>query len=142
MSMPRRKSIGFMPAATAFDALAHDRLGQHRCGRRAVAGLVAGPGGDLLDHLRAHVLEPVGQLDLLGDRHAVLGDARGAVGFVEEDVAALRAERHLDRIGENVDAAQHAVARVAVKSDFLGSHVRYPLVMRLSFARRRDRPRP
>ena len=79
------------PGGYRLDALAHDRLGQHRRGRRAVAGLIAGPGGDLLDHLRAHVLEPVGQLDLLGDRHPVLGDARGAIGFVEEDVAALRA---------------------------------------------------
>jgi hypothetical protein len=51
------------------------------------------------------------------------GDARGAVGFVEEDVAPLGAERHLYRIGENVDAVQHAVARIAVKSEFLGGHI-------------------
>ena len=34
---------------------------------------------NVLDHLRAHVLEPVGELDLLGDGHSILGDARGAV---------------------------------------------------------------
>ncbi len=123
-------------------ALAHDRLGQHRRGGRAVAGLIAGPGGDLLDHLRAHILELVRKLDLLGDRHAILGDARSTVGFVENDVAALRTERHLHRVGENVDAAQHAVARVDIKSDFFGSHVRLLPVMRLSPSRRPDRSHP
>ena len=38
-SMPRFRSIGFMPAATALDALAHDRLGQDGRGGGAVAGL-------------------------------------------------------------------------------------------------------
>ena len=32
--------------------------------------------------------------------------------LVEHDIAALRAERHLHGIGEDVDAAQHAVAGV------------------------------
>ncbi len=100
------------------DALAHDCLGQDRGGRSPVARLIAGPGGNLLDHLGAHVLEPVGQLDLLGDRHPVLGDARRAVGFVEDDVAPLRAERHLHRVGEDVDAAQHAIAGIDAEFDF------------------------
>jgi hypothetical protein len=107
-------------------ALAHDRLGENRGGRGAVTGLVAGLRGDFADHLRAHVLELVGKFDLLGDGDAVLGDARRAERLVENDVAALRAQRHLDRIGENVDAAQHPLARVAVKSDFLSSH--FPLL--------------
>src|ERR671919_210217 len=42
--------------------------------------------------------------------------------FVEHDVAALRAQRHLDGVGQRVDAAQHALAGVAVKFDFLSSH--------------------
>ena len=109
-------------------ALADDRLGQHGRGGGAVAGQVAGLRGDLAHHLRAHVLELVGELDLLGDGDAVLGDARRAERLVEHDVAALRAQRHLDRIGENVDAAQHPVARVGVKSDFLGSHFSYSLM--------------
>ena len=88
-------------------ALLHDRGGEHRRGRRAVAGEIVGLRGDLAHHLRAHVLELVGKLDLLGDGDAVLGDARRPVGLVENDVAALRAERHLDRVVENVDAAQH-----------------------------------
>ncbi len=122
MSTPRFRSIGFMPAATAFAPFAHDRLRQDGRGGGAVAGLVAGLRGDLLDHLRAHVLELVGELDLLGDGDAVLGDARRAERFVENDVAALRPQRHLDRIGENIDAAQHPLAGIGMKFDVFGSH--------------------
>ena len=93
-------------------AFPDDGLRQHGCGGRAVAGDVGGLGGDLAQHLRAHVLELVFEFDLLGDRHAVLGDARGAVRFLQYDVAALGTERHLDGIGENIDAAQHALACV------------------------------
>src|SRR3546814_6865023 len=67
-------------------------------------------------------LELVGKLDLLGDGDAVLGDARRAERLVEDDVAALRAQGHLHRIGENVDAVQHPRAGVGGKSDFLRSH--------------------
>jgi hypothetical protein len=56
-------------------ALADDRLGQHGRRRGAVAGEVIGLGRDLAHHLGAHVLELVGELDLLGDGDAVLGDA-------------------------------------------------------------------
>src|SRR6266576_2261159 len=118
---------GIQSGGDRFRAPAHDSLRQYCGGRRAVADLVARFARDLLDHLRAHVLKPVGQFDLLGDRHAVFRNARRAVRFIEQDVAALRAEGHLHRIGENVDAAQQTVACVPVKSDFLGSHVRHPL---------------
>ena len=100
-------------------AFAHDRLGEHAGGGGAVAGHVVGLGGDFAHHLGAHVLELVLKLDFLGDRHAVLGGARRAVGLVDDDVAALGAERHLHRVGENVDAAQHALAGFAGKSDCL-----------------------
>ncbi len=103
-------------------AFAHDGLGQHGRGGGAVAGEVVGLGSDLTDHLGAHVLELVLELDLLGDGDAVLGDAGRAERLLDEDVAALRAERHLDGVGENVDAAQHAIARVSGKLDVLGSH--------------------
>src|SRR5690606_14755958 len=54
-------------------AFADQGLGQHGGGGGAVAGVVGGLGRDFLDHLRAHVLELVGQFDFLGDGHAVLG---------------------------------------------------------------------
>ena len=68
-----------------------DGLGQHGGGGGSVAGDVRGLGCDLLDHLGADVLELVGELDLLGDRHAVLGDDGGAKALVEHHVAALGA---------------------------------------------------
>ena len=103
-------------------ALLDDRLGENGGGGGAVTGEVRGLRGDFAHHLGAHVLELVFELDLLGDGDAVLGDARRAERLVEDDVAALRAQRHLDGVGENVDAAQHLVARVDGEFDFLGSH--------------------
>ncbi len=48
---------------------------------------------------------------------------RGAPNaLVEHDVAALRTERHLDGVGEDVDAAQHAVARVDAEFYVFSSH--------------------
>ena len=108
------------------DALADDRLGQNGRGGGAVTGKIVGLAGDFAHHLRAHVLELVGKLDVLGDGHAVLGDARSAEGLLQHDVAALGAEGHLDRVGEDIDAAQHLVARIDAELDFLGSHVRKP----------------
>ena len=75
-----------------------ERLREHGRGRRAVTGDVVGLGRDRLDQLRAEVLVRVVELDLAGDRHAVVGDDRGAEGLVQDDVAAARAERHLDRV--------------------------------------------
>ena len=72
-------------------AVVDHRLGEHGGGGGAVAGDVVGLGGDFLHQLGAHVLERVVELDLLGDRHAVVGDGRGAELLVEHDVAARRA---------------------------------------------------
>src|SRR6185503_14983461 len=97
--------------------------GEHGGGGGAVTGNIGGLGRDLAHHLCAHVLELVLELDFLRDRHAVLGDARGAERLVEHDVAALGAERNLYGIRENVDAAQHAIARVDGEFDVFGSHL-------------------
>ena len=93
-------------------AFLDDGGGEHGRGGGAVAGDVGGLGRDLTHHLGAHVLELVFELDLLGDGDAVLGDAGSAEALVENDVAALRAERHPHGIGENVDPAQHLVASI------------------------------
>src|ERR1700693_3309143 len=107
-SMPRFRSIGFMPAATD---LAPSRT-------MAAASSVGRLGGNFAHHLCAHVLELVFKLDFLGDGNAVLGDAGCAERLVEHDVAALRAERHLDRIVEDVDTAQHAIPGIDAEFDF------------------------
>src|SRR5262245_2449967 len=93
-------------------AFTDDRSRENGRGGGAVAGSVRRLGGDFAHHLGAHVLELVVELDLLGDGDAVLGDAGSAERLVEHDVAALRTERDLDGVGEDVDAAQHAVAGI------------------------------
>src|SRR5436190_19937122 len=93
-------------------AFPNDGCGQHGCSGGAVAGRVSGLGGDFAHHLGPHVLELVLKLDFLGDGDAVFGDAGCAERLVEHDVAALGAERHLDCIVEDVDAAEHFVPRI------------------------------
>ena len=122
LSMPRFRSIGFMPAATYFMPSLHDRLREHGGGRGAVTGDVGGLGRDFLHHLRAHVLELVLQLDFLRDRHAVLGDGRRAEAALEHDVAALGAEGDLDGVGEDVHAGHHLVACALAEADVFGCH--------------------
>src|ERR1700693_2268839 len=99
-----------------------DRSREHGRGGGAVAGSICRLGGDFAHHLGAHVLELVFKLDFLGDGDAVLGNAGRAERLVEHDIAALWAERHLHRIVENVDAAQHLVPRLNAEFNFFASH--------------------
>ena len=96
-------------------ALVDHRLGQHGGGGGAVTGDVVGLGGDLLGQLGTEVLERVVELDLAGDGDTVVGDGGRAPLLVEDDVAALGAERHLDGVGERVDAALQRAAGVLVE---------------------------
>ena len=93
-------------------AFAVDRLGEDGGGGGAVAGYVRGLGGDFANHLGAHVLERIFELDLLGDGHAVLGDRRGTELLLDNNVATLRAEGDLDRVGEDVYTAQDRLPRI------------------------------
>ena len=94
------------PGGDVLQALAVDGLGEDGGGRGAVAGRVGRLGGDLLDHLGAHVLVGVRQLDFLGDRDAVLGDGRRPEFLVDDDVSALGPKGHLDGAREELDAAE------------------------------------
>ena len=49
--------------------------------------------------------------------------SRGAVALLDDDVPALRAERHRDRLGERLDAAEDGLAGDLVECDLLGSHL-------------------
>ena len=111
-------------------ALVDHGPGQH--GRRggAVTGHVVGLLGDFLDQLGADLLEGVLEVDLLGDRHAVVGDGRGAPLLVQHDVAALGAERDADGVRQLVHAGLQAAAGVLVEGDDLG-HLVYSSVSTL-----------
>ena len=101
------------------EAFVEDGFGEDGGGGGAVAGDVAGLAGDFLHHLGAHVFVGVFELNFLGDGDAVFGDGRAAEGFLEDDVAALGAERDFDGAGELLDAATHCVAGFLVKGNHL-----------------------
>ena len=107
------------PGGHDAEALGDHRLAEHDRGGRAVAGDVVGLGRDFLEELRAHVLERVLELDVASDRDAVVGDRRRAELLVEDDVAALRADRHLDGVGEAVDAALERATSCLVEDQLL-----------------------
>ena len=113
------------PGSDVAHAVGDHRLGEHGGRRRAVTGDVVGLRRHFLDELGAHVLERVVELDFLGDRDTVVGDRRGAPLLVEDDVAALGPERHLDGVGELVDTRLEGAARFLVELDDLG-HVLRP----------------
>ena len=102
-----------------------DGLGEHGGGGGAVTRGVAGLGGDLLDHLGAHVLVGIGELDLLGDGDTVLGDRRGAELLVDHHIAALGPEGDLDGLGEELDAPEDLVTSGLVEQELLSSHIRW-----------------
>ena len=102
------------------EALGDERLAEHDRGRGAVAGDVIGLGRDLLEELRAHVLEGLLELHLAGDGHAVVGDGGGPELLVEDDVAALGTERHLDGVSEAVDAPLERATSGLVEDQLLG----------------------
>src|SRR5215203_1843702 len=111
LSMPRLSPIGPAPDATL------RRPSRTIAWASTVA--VVGLGGDLLGELRAEVLVGVLELHLTGDRDAVVGDRGGTPLLVDDDVAAARAERHLHRVGELVDAALEGLAGRVVELEGL-----------------------
>ncbi len=122
-SMPRFRSIGFMPAATA---LAPSRT---IAAARTVAVVVPSPAASFcLEATSRTIWAPMfSNLSASSISLATVTPSlvmRGAPNdLLDDDVAALGAERDLHRIGEDLDAAQHRVARVGGKTDFFGCHV-------------------
>ena len=119
-SMPRLMRHRVGAGGQVAQALAHHRPGQHRGGGGAVTGDVVGLLGDLLDEVGADVLVGILELDLLGDRHAVVGDGRGAPLLGQHDVAALGAEGDAHGVGELVHARLELAAGFFVEGDDLG----------------------
>src|SRR5690606_23889899 len=90
-------------------------------------GQVAGLGRDLLHHLRAHVLDRILELHLLGDGDAVLGDERGAELPVDDHIPTLGAQRDLHCLCQLVDALLERSPGVGAEHKLLRSHELPPL---------------
>src|SRR5215211_3330209 len=76
---------------------------------------------DLAHEVGPHVLEGIREMNLLGDAHAVVSDHRSPRHLLEHDVAALRAERHLDGVGELV----HSSLEIPTGVLLIDQHFRY-----------------
>lgn len=113
--MPFFRAAGEAPHGDVAQTLADQRLGQHGGGGGAVTRDVVGLGRHLLDELGAQVLVRVVDLDLTGDGDTVVGDRRRAELLVDDDVAALGADGHLDGVGKLVDAALKGATGVLVE---------------------------
>ena len=100
------------------ESVADDPVGQDRGGRRSVTGFLARAQCDLAQHLHAHVLERVGQLQLLCHGDAVARD-RGhqAVRAVEHHAPATRPERDAHGGRKLVDPPPQRAAGVLVEAD-------------------------
>src|SRR5215204_2303648 len=115
-----------MPRLTDSGAAVDHGLGQDGGRRGAVTRDVVGLGSDLLGELGAEIRVRLLDLDLTGDRDAVVGDRRGAELLVDDDVAAPWAERHLDGVREGVDATLQAAAGALVELQDLGHVMGFP----------------
>ena len=141
LSMPRFRSIGFMPAATDFMPSLTIAWAS------TVAVVVPSPATSLVRLATSRTIcAPMFsnlsfELDLLGDGDAVLGDARRAEGLVEDDVAALGAEGDLHRVGEMSTPRSMRSRASRLEFEVLGCHVASLLDVRRSWmqaARRRS----
>ncbi len=94
---------------------AEDRASQHGCGGRAVTSQIAGLLSDFDDQLGTHVFESVFQFDFFGDGHAVFGHGRTTKRFVDDHIATGWPHRDRNRVGQLVDARQHAGSGVVFK---------------------------
>ena len=121
-SIPRRSAIGSAPAETFLMPCRTSACVSSDGRRRAVARDRRRRLRRRLHEPRALAREHVDELDLARDRDAVVRDQRAALADVEDDVAALRAERHLDRVGDRVDAREQRGARVGAVGELLVRH--------------------
>ena len=123
------REVASKTSSVAGDGTTTATILAHAMVREGVKAVAAGMnpmdlkrGIDLADHAGAHVLVLVLQLDLLGHGHAVLGDGRRAEALLQDDVAALGPEGHLDGAGQLADAPTHRLPRFLVERDLLRSH--------------------
>src|SRR3989344_1914577 len=102
----------------------------------AVAGDIIGLAGDLLQQLRPHILVRIFEIDLLGDRDAIVGDGRRSPFLLQDDIASARPERDLDRIGHFGNPLFELPPGLVPEHYFFGCHFKsppyYPFVAKIS----------
>jgi hypothetical protein len=95
------------------------RVGQHRGGGGAVTGGVVGLAGGLADQGDAGVLDVVFELNLFGDRDAIIDDLGGAELLLQHHVAALGTQGDSNGLSQNVDTSFESSASVLVVNNAL-----------------------
>ena len=120
--MPRFTDIGLAPGGDVAQAFTNHRPREHGGGGGAVTGDVVGLLGDFFDQFGADALERILEIDLLGDRDAVVRDRGSAPLLLEHHVAALRAEGDAHGVGELVHARFEATAGLLIELNGLGHH--------------------
>ncbi len=105
------------------ETLLENALSQNGRRRGPVAGDARSLRGHLFDHLRAHVLISVFQLDFLRDGHAVFRDGRGAERFLQNDDAAGGPERDLDGVRQLLHTIPNGPACIGSKRYLFSCHV-------------------
>ena len=107
------------PGGDVAQPFGEDRVREERRGAGAVADRVAGPLGRLAQHARAEVLLGILELDLLGDRDAVVADDRAAPLLLDQDALRLGTEGDPNGVGERRGAAQDLLAGLGAEKSCL-----------------------
>lgn len=105
----------------AAQADAHQLVGEERCSGGSVAYLFVSLAGNLANHFRAHLLDRVGEIDILRNGNAVVGNRRRPVLRLlrlQSRITAFGAKGNLDGLRQFVNARSKAAARVDIKCDF------------------------
>src|SRR5208282_476878 len=87
-------------SSDGFHAFAINCLGQNGRGGGAVAGNVRSLRSHFADHLRAHVLDAIGQFNFFGNGDAVLGNGWRTEFLFNYNVAALGAKSNLHSVSQ------------------------------------------
>ena len=102
----------------------NDGLRQNGCRRRTVTGVVIGLGSNFRNEFGTHVLKVIFQFNVLGDRNPIVSNRRRAIALFQNNVATLRTDRRLNRIGQLIYPTQHCLACIFRKLNFF-CHFRF-----------------
>ena len=94
---------------------ANESLSKNGGGGGAVASDVIGLSCNFFDQLGTHVLERIFEFNFTSDGNTIVGDGRCTELLVEDNVATLRAERHLDGVSQCIHTGFEGASCVLVE---------------------------